>query len=142
MKVRFRTAGIIGFAVASVILSVVSLGSLGACSNMSEGGRCNFDNGNDDCQSPELICLPATNQGGRGAGLGTVNPPYNNSDRCCPVDRSTATHPACTLPTSPVADAAPTGDAGPAIDSGVDATVDAADAADDASDASDAAEGG
>lgn len=132
---RYRTAALAGVAVATVLIA------LGACSNAGEGERCNFDNGNDDCQS-DLVCLPATNQGGRGGGLGTVNSPYNGSDRCCPPDRSRATHPACTLPQATAGDAAPSaetgpsGDAGPTGDAGPDAQGDAADASD-ASDASD-----
>lgn len=128
---RFKTAALAGVAVASALIAT------SACSDMGEGERCNFDNGNDDCQDG-LICLPATNQGGRGGGLGTVNSPYNNSDRCCPADRTTATHPACTVPQSGVGDAAPSADTGPTVDA---TTADTgADASSDASDASDAAD--
>lgn len=129
---RVRRKPMVAILVAQAIFGLVSLV---ACANMAEGDRCEVLNGNDDCQSG-LVCLPA----------GQVNQPYNNSDRCCPVDRSTATHPACTLLSNPVAgDAAPPGDSGPAIDSGVDAggdaqsdAADASDAADDVADASEA----
>jgi hypothetical protein len=134
---RFRNALIVGSAVASVLVA------LSACSQQGEGDRCDFDNGDIDCASG-LICLPATNQNGRGAGTGTVNPPYNNSDRCCPPDRTQATHPACTVPKSPVAgDSGTPADSGPTpdatvTDSAADSPSDAAsDAADDAADAAD-----
>ncbi len=110
-----------------------------ACSNGSEGDRCEFDNGNDDCQDG-LVCIPATPR--QGAPF-VVNPPYNNSDRCCPLDRTTATHPACIelaggTSDSGIPDATP-GDTGTP-----DVSVDSADAADADSgqDAADAAEGG
>lgn len=118
LRARPVLAGIVGVAIASLLVA------LGACSNNGEGDRCNFDNGDDDCQEG-LVCLPASNQGGRGAGLGTVNPPYNNSDRCCQPDRTRASHPACTLPSSPIAtDSGPPPDTGPTTP---DATVDAPD---------------
>src|SRR5690606_14242775 len=83
--------------------------ALVACSNNAEGERCQTANNNDDCQDG-LICLAAAQ----------VNPSYNSSDRCCPPDRSTATHPACTLLQNPIAgDSAPPPDTGPpAPDSG------------------------
>jgi hypothetical protein len=109
---------------------------LSACSNSAEGERCQVNNNNDDC-ADGLVCLASSQ----------VNPSYNSSDRCCPVDRTTASHPACTLLQNPVAgDSAPPPDTGPAnpdtgtpdtfvpdtgIDTGVDAgDLDAADAAD------------
>lgn len=109
---------------------------LSACSNNAEGERCQTANNNDDCEQG-LICLASSQ----------VNPSYNSSDRCCPVDRTQATHPACTLLTNPVAgDSSPPADTGPAqdtgtsdtgtdtgVDSGTDADAgdpDAADAAD------------
>lgn len=89
--------------------------ALAACSNNGEGERCEVENNSDDCQDG-LICLAASQ----------VNLNYNNSDRCCPVDRSKATHPACTLLQSPVAgDSAPPADTGPAAtDSGSDTGLD------------------
>jgi hypothetical protein len=114
---------------------------LTACSNNAEGERCQVNNNDDDCENG-LICLPASQ----------VNQSYNGSDRCCPIDRSTATHPACTLLQNPVAgDSAPPADTGPvtpdtgtsdtgATDTGVDTGVDASDT--DAADAADAAADG
>ena len=112
---------------------------LSACSNNGEGERCQFNNNHDDCENG-LSCLQASQ----------VNPSYNSSDRCCPADRSTATHPACTLLQNPVAgDSAPPPDTGPAnpdtgttdtgVDTGTDSGADAGDT--DASDAGDAADG-
>ena len=123
---RGRAAGVI---IGSLIATFVALA---ACSNNGEGERCDFDNGNDDCQDG-LVCVPATAQGNRGAGYGTVNPPYNSSDRCCPLDRTTASHPACVLGASTGADAAPTpptdaGDAASSSDAASDAPSDAPDA--------------
>jgi hypothetical protein len=57
-----------------------------ACSNASEGERCEVNNNNDDCTSG-LRCVPAAE----------VNQPYNTADRCCPENRANASHPACTL---------------------------------------------
>lgn len=128
---RFRIASALGAFGACAWLA------LSACSNQGEGERCEFLNGNDDCKDG-LICLPATPQ--PNAGLGVVNPPFNNSDRCCPLDRSQATHPACVIPTSPVSDAAtPPLDTGPTPDVSVEAApdVDAADAGEDVVDAAD-----
>lgn len=134
---RIRNASIVGSAVASVLIA------LSACSQQAEGDRCDFDNGSADC-ADGLICLPATNQGGRGAGTGTVNPPYNNADRCCPQDRTRATHPACTVPTSPVAgDSGPPADSGPTPDAAVvDAPADSPAEASDAAEAGDAPDDG
>src|SRR5262245_42234541 len=96
-----RTVSIIGIGLTAAFAALI------ACSNMNEGERCEFDNGNEDCEPP-LICLPATNRGG-----GSVNPPFNTSDRCCPQDRRTATHPACTEPNTQNIDGGPPADAGP-----------------------------
>lgn len=131
---RHRNALIAGTAVASV------LAVLSACSQMDEGERCEFDNGDSDC-ADGLICLPATNQGGRGAGVGTVNPPYNTSDRCCPPDRRLATHPACTLPSSPLIEAGTPADSGPVPDATFDSPDDAPSEASDAAEAGDAPDG-
>lgn len=74
-----RTWGIALFAVASAFIMIAS-----ACSNQGEGERCEVLNGNDDCKTDEgLICYPE-------AQLRNAN-----SDRCCPADRSRATHPVC-----------------------------------------------
>jgi len=110
--------------------------TLAACSNQGEGDRCQAENGNDDCQTG-LVCLAATQKSFNG-GVGLVNPPYNNSDRCCPYERATATHPACQpLSTSATGDGAPPpADTGPKADVTVDSAPDTstpdADAAGDA----------
>jgi len=131
-----RTAVLAGSATALLVLV------LAACSNGAEGDRCEFDNGNDDCQDG-LVCVPKA--ASSRPGNGTVNPPYNNADRCCPLDRSTATHPACTLnSTSTITDSAPPTDTGPGTDSSTtDAPVDSPpDVVDSGPDVADAAEGG
>lgn len=111
---------------------------LTACSNNGEGERCQVNNDDNDCEQG-LVCLPSSQ----------VNPSYNSSDRCCPIDRTTASHPACTLLRNPVAgDSAPPADTGPSNpdtgttdtgtqDTGVDTGVDAGD-----TDAADAAADG
>lgn len=125
---RYRLVGVmmcLTFVAGFVVLS--------ACSNYQEGDRCEILNGNSDCADP-LQCTPKAQ----------INTPYNSSDRCCPVDRATATHPACTVLQSPI-----TGDSAPGNpNTGPDATVSDApvdtstpDAAD-ATDAADAGEGG
>lgn len=118
---RGRAAGRV---VGPLLASLVGMFVAAACSNNGEGERCDFDNGNDDCQDG-LVCVPATAQGNRGAGYGTVNALYNSSDRCCPLPRSLGTHPACAV------GGALTGDAGPTQPS--DASSDASDASSDAS---------
>ncbi len=127
---RYRFVGV----VMASLLGVFA--ALAACSNQGEGDRCQAENGNDDCQDG-LMCLAAT-QKPFGSGSGLVNPPFNNSDRCCPPNRNTATHPACVVlspsvageggappdATGPVPDATPdtTPDtAAPIVDSGSDA---------------------
>jgi hypothetical protein len=128
-KRRTKAAAIVTVALVSGWIA------LSACSNMSEGERCQVANNSDDCQDG-LICLPA-NQ---------VNPNYANADRCCPPDRTKATHPACTLLQSSVAgDSAPPADTGPVGtdsggDTGADAGSDAADADAGELDAADAAD--
>jgi hypothetical protein len=124
----------------AAVVTTLTIGGwlvLSACSNNGEGERCQFNNNNDDCQDG-LLCLASSQ----------VNPSYNNSDRCCPADRTKATHPACTLLQNPVAgDSSPPPDTGPTnpdtgttdtgttdtgtTDTGADAgDLDAADAAD------------
>ncbi len=135
---RARRIRFVGILMASLVGGIVTLA---ACSNQGEGDRCQAENGDDDCQSG-LVCLAATQKAFNGGGPGLVNAPYNNSDRCCPYDRSTATHPACVLlQTTITGDGAPPpADTGPAVDATTDtnkpdtSTVDAADAADDAAD--------
>ncbi len=130
---RARRIRFVGIMMATLVGGLVTLA---ACSNQAEGDRCQAENGNDDCQSG-LVCLAATQKSFNG-GTGLVNPPYNSSDRCCPLDRSTATHPACVnLQTTITGDgAAPPPDTGPVQDATPEAsqpetsTVDAADAAD------------
>lgn len=124
---RTKTATIVTLALTAGWFALV------ACSNQAEGDRCQTANGNDDCQDG-LICLASTQ----------VNTNYNSADRCCPVDRATATHPACTLLQNPVAgDSAPPADTGPVdTDSGGDTGAPDADADADAGDldAADAAD--
>jgi hypothetical protein len=129
---RNQTAALAG------ALGVIGWLALAACSNQAEGERCQTANDQNDCQEG-LVCLPATQ----------VNPAYNSADRCCPANRSEATHPACTLLQAPVAgDSAPPPDTGPVgtpdtgvVDTGAADATDAADAADggdtDAADAAD-----
>ena len=128
---RYR---IVGVFMASLLGGFVALS---ACSNQGEGDRCQAENGNDDCQSG-LVCLAGSQKAFNG-GVGLVNPPYDEngkSDRCCPFDRSTATHPACVLlQTSATTDgSAPDGETGPIPDATPDtadtSTPDSTDAAD------------
>ena len=77
--------------------------ALAACSNYDEGERCETLNGKDDCADP-LQCIPKAQ----------IPVPYNSSDRCCPANRATATHPACMQPQNPIGgDSAPPPDTGP-----------------------------
>jgi hypothetical protein len=104
---RYRLVSII------VAIAAAAFVWLVACSNYGEGERCEVLNGNDDCENG-LQCLPANqvNQGFSG-------------DRCCPPDRSTATHPACTIQQAPVGgDAGPPPDTGPVPDATVDSPTD------------------
>ena len=126
------------YRIVSVVLCLGLAGfiTLAACSDYQEGERCEVLNGNGDCASG-LQCLPKA----------VINTPYNSSDRCCPVDRSTATHPACIVQSATDAGNATPSDAnnGPATDVTVgDAPVETStipEAGTDA-DAADAAEGG
>jgi hypothetical protein len=126
---------------ASVVAALCAVfATIAACSNGGEGDRCQAENNASDCQDG-LICLPAS-QKAFNVSSGLVNYPYNTSDRCCPQDRSTATHPACVVQTaSLVADSAvPPSDTGPTTDAAKDSTAPVTDAASDA--AQDAADAG
>ena len=120
------------------IVLCVALGSLiaiTACSNYGEGERCDVLNNNDDCDDG-LQCTPKAQ-----LGLGS------NSDRCCPVDRTTATEVICKLAQSPIGgDSAPPAETGPVNETGTDSATETstpAEAGTEAGvDAADAAEGG
>ena len=117
----------------TAVLVVIGIGT--ACSNQGEGEVCNILNGSDDCKTDEGLACYDHHQ------LNNVD-----SDRCCPTDRSKATHPACTTPIviSGSGDATAPADTGPgtvtqdaqvAADTGggtevFDAAGDAADAQD------------
>jgi len=133
---RARRIRIVGVLMASMLGGIVTLA---ACSNQAEGERCQAENGNDDCQDG-LVCLAASQKDFNG-GTGFVNAPYNNSDRCCPLDRDNATHPACVnLQTTVTGDgAAPPAETGPTPDAATDSSQ--ADTGTDAADAADAADG-
>ena len=73
MKRRITIAGL------SLVVTALFFG---ACSNGGEGERCDVraeNGGNDDCQNG-LKCTPAIQLNGNA----------QQSDRCCPLDRSTA----------------------------------------------------
>jgi len=77
------------FRFAILVIPFAAALAFGACNGESEGQPCDRNagnNGNDDCQSP-LVCTP---------GL----------SRCCPVDRTQATTPECSLNSS-TSDASP-----------------------------------
>lgn len=77
---------IIAIGFVSAVLGVVVMS---ACSQQKEGEVCSVENGNDDCDTDNnLQCDPANE-------LNNVT-----SDRCCPIDRTKATHPACIQPIS------------------------------------------
>lgn len=102
--------------VVGIVMAAAALGFawMTACSNYGEGERCQFDNGNEDCENG-LQCLPSAqvNQGFGG-------------DRCCPPDRSRATHPACMIQQAPVGgDSGPPPDTGPVADVSVDSPSEA-----------------
>lgn len=74
-----RVLGITLFVIGGALFAIGS-----ACSNQGEGERCEVENNNDDCKTDEgLLCYPEAQL--KNAG----------SDRCCPADRSKATHPIC-----------------------------------------------
>ncbi|MBX3227146.1 MAG: hypothetical protein KIT84_35580 [Labilithrix sp.] len=88
-----------------VFLAVAIIAAFAACSNQGEGEVCNIENDNADCKTDEgLVCYPF-NQ------LNNVS-----SDRCCPADRSRATHPACVtaIAVGGITDAQAPADTGPA----------------------------
>ncbi len=122
----------------SLVVGLVVAGGiavLAACSNQGEGERCNSLAGNEDCNTDDgLACYPAAQL------KDTV------SDRCCPLDRTQATHPVCLTQVGIGSqDASAPADTGPATSNeasvndgateassnpGSDAGADAADAAD------------
>lgn len=121
---RVRRSRLVNVVLTVAVGAILSIPWLAACSNYEEGERCESKNGNEDCQDG-LQCLPAN----------LVTKPFDSSDRCCPVDRTRASHPACVISTNPiVGDAAPATETGPGTDSSLPETG--------AVDASDAAEGG
>ena len=132
---RARSYRIVGVVLCLALAGFVALTA--ACSDYQEGERCESLNGNDDCASG-LQCLPKAQ----------INTPFNSSDRCCPVDRSTATSPACIIQQTPITgDAAPSdANSGPGADVTVsDAPTETStvpEAGTDAADAADADEGG
>lgn len=82
-----------GLRTATIALCLIAGGfiAVAACSNQGEGERCDSLNGDEDCKTDEdLACYPA--------GLLT----NTSSDRCCPKDRTKATHPACKTPVAVV----------------------------------------
>lgn len=121
---RVRRSRLVNVVLTVAVGAILSIPWLAACSNYEEGERCEILNGNEDCLDG-LACTPKA----------LINTPFNSSDRCCPVNRSTASHPACTLLQNPITgDAAPATETGPGTDSSLPDTG--------AVDASDAAEGG
>ena len=124
---RYRIIGIV------LAASVCAFVALTACSNYEEGERCETLNGNEDC-ADGLTCTPKAQ----------INTPYDSSDRCCPPDRTRATHPACVVLTTPIStDAAPNdSNTGPAPDATIDSPVETSTVPEAGPDAADAAEGG
>lgn len=106
---------------AAACLLAVSL--FPSCTNQGEGDRCSTLNGNDDCQDG-LVCTPGS----------ALNPPQN-TDICCPSDRSQATTTVCSIGAGDGGQA-PLPDAG-GSDVGSDTATDAPSATD-AADAGDA----
>jgi hypothetical protein len=88
--------------IALLLVAGAFVAMVAACSNQGEGERCEVDNGDDDCRTGEgLSCYPEAQL--KNAG----------SDRCCPRDRSKATHPVCKQSSNIDFDAAPPPDTGP-----------------------------
>lgn len=111
-----QTARRYRFVSVALVAGLTGLIALAACSNNGEGERCEVlsaNNGNDDCQDG-LVCVPAAD----------LNVGYDNA-RCCPVDRNTASHPACARPQPALPPVAPTPDSGPPVEA---STGDAAEA--------------
>jgi hypothetical protein len=104
------------YRIVSVVLCTLLGGfvALTACSNYGEGERCEILNGNDDCESG-LQCTPKA----------TIPQGFNNSDRCCPVNRAASNVPACGQPQVIIGgDAAPAdANSGPAVEASTDAPV-------------------
>jgi hypothetical protein len=125
------------YSLAGIAVSVLVSGwiVLSACSNQSEGERCDVANSDEDCKTDEgLVCFPKAQ----------LSAPYNNADRCCPRDRTTATTDPCKFPTNPIGgDSSPPPDTGPAPDVQVEGSTDSGDSGADvsSSDAADAADG-
>jgi hypothetical protein len=123
---RARRYRIVGIVLASILGGIATLT---ACSEQAEGDRCQVENGNEDCAAG-LVCLASSASKGFNGGQGFVNAPYNSSDRCCPLNRETATHPACVLvsgtgttdATAPDGETGPTPDATPP-DTGTDTST-------------------
>lgn len=124
---RYRIVGIV------LCTALSAFVALTACSNYEEGERCETLNGNQDCKDG-LQCTPKAQ----------INTPYDSSDRCCPVDRTKATHPACVILTTPITtDAAPPdANTGPTPDATIDSSTDTGIVPEAGPDAADAAEGG
>ena len=103
-----------GFVLLAVALVLAAIGIVTACSNQGEGEVCNIANGSDDCQTDQGLACYDYRQ------LNNVT-----SDRCCPSDRSKATHPACVTPItiSGAGDAAAPADTGPSTVTTQDAQV-------------------
>jgi hypothetical protein len=129
LSARRRPGRIVGGVLVAILGTLLAIT---ACSNQGEGERCEELNNNDDCDtSAGLICYPAAQLG---SGL--------NSARCCPADRSKATHPVCRGVITVGGDATTTADTGPTPTNDASSTSDASDAADgsDSADAADAAD--
>lgn len=112
-----RTGVLLGLGVVSVLIAIAAIP---ACSNYSEGERCESANNNLDCQS-DLTCTPA-------AQLTNTT-----SDRCCPSDRALASETVCKVPPSggtAASDAAASAETGITTDPG--SSTDAGDASSDA----------
>lgn len=123
------------YRIVSIVLctALAAFVALTSCTNYEEGERCEVLNGNEDCNDG-LTCTPKAQ----------INTPYDSSDRCCPADRTTATHPACVVLTTPITtDAAPLdSNTGPTPDATIEAGADTSTVPEAGTDAADAAEGG
>jgi hypothetical protein len=118
VNLRFRTVAVLGSMLAALAIAA-------ACSNYGEGEVCNVENDSDDCKTDDgLICY---------AAQALTN---TTSDRCCPVDRSTATHPACVTGNIAGTDGQAPANTGPSV-SDAQVTTDSAAADGGATDAAD-----